>query len=117
MKEFYSQEPPRVEVASRRSGVQDLYLRRDIEFVEGEDGGRWEADERRMAGAFDAAEVVADFDAYWAAAGRAAMTQAERLTEVEAAADEADGRLSVAESALADTDAALCELYEMLIGD
>ena len=94
-----AEEPQSIEITARKDGLFNVYLRKNIKQTE--DG--WEAEEVRLSGKYSASDIEEHFEKYWADGVKATMTQDERFSEIEAVQ--------------ADQDAAICDLYEMMIGD
>lgn len=92
-------EPQPIEVTNRSDGMVNVYLRKNIRQTD--DG--WEANEVSLTGYYQYGDIEEHFDQYWHDAEKSAIDQSERFNEIEALQ--------------ADQDAAICELYEMMIGD
>lgn len=98
MKTLSANELQRIESHELRNGLKRIYLRKNIEQTE--DG--WRADEVELVGNYNQAYIESHFAELWSKATRASMSAQERMVDIE--------------TLQADQDAAICGLYELLIG-
>lgn len=100
---YYNEEPDQIEITHRSDGLVNAYLRKNIEQTE--DG--WQAEEVMLAGRYSLAEIEDDFEHYYMIGLKKSMPVESRCDKLE----------SDFEAMQAESDAAICELYELLIGE
>ena len=95
----FNAEPDQMEIAPRHDGLVNVFLRKSIEKTE--EG--WQAEEVHFVGRYSSEDVRENFETYWQRAKKAEMSPTARMFDIE--------------ELQAEQDAAICELYELMIGE
>lgn len=121
MKVYSPTELQKVDWHQRPDGLADVRLRKNIEKVtvepvdpEGDADVQWCADEQYLVKAVSKDEAEADFDALWAEAERALMSDAEKIDAAQQSADEGQEALAELGVDVAGNGASIEELYEAI---